>query len=120
MPFLSSVAIERHYLALPEFWCVTKPLVYEGAWEMLEVPAGFRTDGASIPAIFWPIVGHPLTGDHAAAAILHDCLYRQGRVSRADADGIFRRALRESGVPGWRRRLLWLAVRLFGRRRFKR
>jgi hypothetical protein len=37
-----------------------------------------------------------------------------GRYTRADADDIFRRALRDSGVPAWKRALLWAAVRLGG------
>jgi hypothetical protein len=35
-----------------------------------------------------------------------------GRISRIDADGIFRQAMRELGVPFLRRWIMWAAVRL--------
>jgi hypothetical protein len=36
----------------------------------------------------------------------------EGRISRIDADGIFRQAMRELGVPFLRRWIMWAAVRL--------
>jgi hypothetical protein len=54
----------------------------------------------------------------AKAAVVHDYLYASlglgGRYSRAQADGIFREALRALGVPLWKRTLLWAAVRVGG------
>ena len=55
------------------------------------VPAGFITDFASIPRLFWTVVGHP-AGKYAQAAVLHDYLYRTNSVSRAKADSLFRRS----------------------------
>ena len=48
--------------------------------------------------------------------MLHDWLLDKEKppVSRIDADGIFRRALRELGVPFLRRWIMWAAVRLGG------
>jgi hypothetical protein len=37
-----------------------------------EVPAKFRTDGASIPRALWSIIGSPFTGNYLAASIIHD------------------------------------------------
>jgi len=49
---------------------------------------------------------------------VHDYLYASsglsGRFSRARADGLFRQALADSGVPAWKRFVLWAAVRLGG------
>ncbi|MGY1828366.1 DUF1353 domain-containing protein [Blastococcus sp. SYSU DS0541] len=57
----------------------------------------------------------PRFGRCTAAAILHDWLVTagiaSGAVSPREADGIFRRVLRESGVPVLRRWLMWCAVR---------
>jgi hypothetical protein len=54
------------------------------------------------------------------AAVVHDYLYSSrgltGRYSRAEADGIFREALGDLGVPAWKRTLLWAAVRVGGGR----
>jgi Asp-tRNA(Asn)/Glu-tRNA(Gln) amidotransferase A subunit family amidase len=84
--------------------------------EDIAVPAGFVTDFASVPWGFWNL--EPPLGDAGKAAVVHDYLYAtrglQGRFSRAQADGIFREALRALGVPLCKRALLWAAVRLGG------
>jgi Protein of unknown function (DUF1353) len=57
----------------------------------------------------------PLYGRYTKAAILHDYLCRvvvaDNRIHRIDADGIFRQATRELGVPFRRRWIMWAAVR---------
>jgi hypothetical protein len=90
-------------------------LVYKGHTDTFIIPAGFKTDLASVPQVFqW------LVDDHAAilkAALLHDYLYslvRKGEFSQRDADGILRRVLHEEGVPLIRRNLIWGAVRAGG------
>jgi hypothetical protein len=84
--------------------------------EVIQVPAGFVTDFASVPWGFWNL--EPPLGDGARAAVVHDYLYAtrglEGRYSRAQADGIFREALKALGVPAWKRGLLWAAVRVGG------
>jgi hypothetical protein len=93
-----------------DHWRLIKPLIYEAARERFVVPAGFRTDFASVPRVLTWLV--PRTGKHNRAAVLHDWLTRQPDVSRKDADGIFLRVLRELGVPPVRRRLMYLGVRI--------
>ena len=82
----------------------------------LTVPAGFRSDGASVPRFFWRLVFPP--GDALAlrAAILHDWIYRTHPAGwdRAKADALFRDVLIADGVPKWRARLAWLGVRIGG------
>jgi len=57
----------------------------------------------------------PRFGAYTLAAILHDWLVtagiRSGAVTARQADGIFRRVMRESGVPVLRRWLMWAGVR---------
>lgn len=77
------------------------------------VPEGFVTDFASIPRLFWTVIGHP-AGRYAQAAVLHDCLYSTGAAKRAEADRIFREAMAVLGVPGWQRWLMWAGVRIGG------
>jgi hypothetical protein len=76
------------------------------------VPADEPTDFASVPRIFvWFI---PRYGRYTPAAILHDHLCRTqvpDSISRLEADGIFRQAMRELGVPFLRRWIMWAAVR---------
>jgi hypothetical protein len=58
----------------------------------------------------------PRYGRYTKAAILHDYLCSKAvpahTISRIEADGIFRQAMRELGVPFLRRWIMWAAVRL--------
>ena len=79
----------------------------------VHVPKGFRTNFASTPWWLWAIF--PPRGRWSRAAILHDYIYSQpGECSRFLADALFREAMESSGVPLWRRFLMYYAVRLFG------
>jgi hypothetical protein len=83
------------------------------------VPANFPTDFASIPRIFWRVIGPPVGyGSDAAygkAAVIHDFLYANpGSRSRKDCDDIFLEAMTDLGVSPLRRRLMYAAVRCCG------
>lgn len=80
---------------------------------IIRVTAGTITDLASTPRILWAIF--PPHGQYAKAAIIHDYLYDQAIGSKAFADELFFEAMGVLGVPRWRRELMYLAVRLFGR-----
>ena len=86
-----------------------------GGWEVVvHVMPGFRTDGASIPRLFWRVLGSPYEPDIFAAAIGHDAMYRGEIVPRRDADAAFLALMAANGVPRMRRLAIWLGVRLFG------
>ena len=96
-----------------ERWIVWEPFRYRAAHDTYTVPSGMCTDFASVPRPFvWYL---PRYGPYTLAAVLHDHLWRDlaanGALSYADADGIFRRAMRELGVPFLHRWLMWGAVR---------
>ena len=94
-------------------WRVLEPITYRGQRDVWTVPAGAGTDFASVPRVFVWLV--PSYGKYTAAAILHDHLWREvvpaGTLSRLDADGLFRQAMRQLGVPFAQRWLMWAAVR---------
>ncbi|MGY1641812.1 DUF1353 domain-containing protein [Geodermatophilus sp. SYSU D00703] len=111
MPFESTSLVVRRVDA--ETWELVDPLVYRGDRQRFVVPAGFRTDFASVPRVFaWLI---PRYGAYTLAAILHDWLADEGiwsgAVTPREADGLFRRVMREGGVPVLRRWMMWAAVR---------
>lgn len=81
------------------------------------VPAGFITDLASIPSIFWSMF--PPHDEYAKAAILHDYLYETGMVTREEADYIFYEAMGVLDVSKWKRQIIYRAVRLFGGSSYK-
>jgi hypothetical protein len=96
-----------------QIWEVVEPLVYRGRRDTYVVPAGFLTDFATVPRpVVWLI---PRFGRYTLAAVLHDWLVTKGLstgvVSARDADGLFRRVLRELDVPPVRRWLMWAGVR---------
>jgi hypothetical protein len=117
----------------PSKWKLERPFVYRGRTDHFEIPAGFVTDFASVPRILWSIL--PPYGEHTEAAVVHDWLYsvrplvatgrfvggslEHRRISRADADGIFRRIMRERGVGFVRRWVMYLGVRLGGWRSWR-
>ena len=111
MPFDSPDLTVRR--ASDQLWEVVQPLVYRARRDTFVVPAGFLTDFASVPRLaVWLF---PRFGRYTLAAVLHDWLVTDGLaggvVSPRDADGLFRRVLRESDVPPVRRWLMWTGVR---------
>lgn len=95
-------------------WALVSPLVYEGTSQYFIIKSGFETDFASIPKpVRWLLDS---AGGNSEAAVLHDAVWREShradsRVDPWHADGLFRRALRETGSPALTRGLMWFAVR---------
>lgn len=113
MPFEGPVVVREVDRGDGSRWQLVEPLAYQGRDELFTVPAGFETDFASVPRAFTWLI--PRYGRYTKAAILHDYLCRRaehGQFRWADADGIFRRVMRELGVALLRRWLMWAAVRL--------
>lgn len=76
------------------------------------VPSGFETDLASIPDWVPRFIADP-AGKSRLPAIVHDYLCRQAqsRKDRILADHVFLEAMKDCGVPKWRRWLMFSAVR---------
>lgn len=75
------------------------------------IPAGYIFDGASIPRIFWTIIGSPFEPDYWAAALAHDWLYLTHFVDRKTADEVIYQLLKQSGVGTIKAHIIWAAVR---------
>jgi hypothetical protein len=113
MPFTGPVVVQEIDRGDGSRWHLVEPLAYQGRDETFVVPAEFETDFASVPRAFTWLI--PRYGRYTKAAILHDWLSQRavaGEFAWVDADGIFRRTMRELGVPLLRRWLMWAAVRL--------
>jgi len=106
-------------------WIVCDPWTHRVDGAVIHVPAGFRTDLASIPRCLWWIPGYAPMELGSEGPIAHDWLYRHGGVARSPAgrprwfnrrqvDLIFRTLMVEAGVGRVRRTVAWLAVRGFG------
>lgn len=86
----------------------TVPVLPRGADRL-----GFVTDGATIPRVFWSIIGGP-EGAYFPAAVLHDFLYVAKPVDRYTADCVFLEAMKALGVNRAKRYAMFWAVRAAG------
>jgi hypothetical protein len=74
------------------------------------IPKGFEFDGASIPQIFWSIIGGAFHPDFLEPALRHDWAYITRCIGFLDANWLFLSDLQGIGVPWWKRNLMWSAV----------
>jgi hypothetical protein len=74
---------------------------------------GYQTDGASIPPVFWSIVGGPFEGDYRKAAVIHDWYCHQKNRPWQDVHRIFYYGSRAEGVGEIKSKILYAAV-MFG------
>lgn len=96
-------------------WQLTAPFEYHSKkYGVIKVPIFFISDGASIPKVFYTLIGGRWTGKYVEASIPHDWLYFSQIIKRSCADAIFLEGMKYLGVSFWRRRIMWLAVRLRG------
>ena len=76
------------------------------------IPYGYEWDGASIPRGLWSVLGygkfHPKV---MLASLLHDYYYDDPKVDQKWLDEAFADLLRDAGVPWWRIKLMYRAVR---------
>jgi hypothetical protein len=78
----------------------------------VKVPAGFITDGASIP--FFARRMFSPTAAYFGAAIVHDYLLVGEKPNWNHANDQFDREMRALHIPSWRRYIIMWAVRGFG------
>ena len=79
---------------------------------LVTIPAGFQTDGASVPRLFWNLI--PPFGKYGQAATVHDYLYRWQRTTRRQADDAFLEGMWVCNTSRLTLFVIWFAVRMFG------
>ena len=85
-------------------------------YNRITVPAGYQTDFASVPRLFWRIF--PPSGIYRRAALVHDwlCDEQPHTCNDKEAAKVFLEAMKDIGVPWLRRNSMYRAVRMFGPR----
>jgi hypothetical protein len=83
-------------------------------FQLVEVPAGFVTDLASIPRVFWQVLRPE--GRYAYAAVVHDYLYWTQSRSREESDQILNFAMEDSKVSSVERWAIYQAVNNLGQK----
>jgi Protein of unknown function (DUF1353) len=105
---------DRRIAVLTEPWLYCSPVNRS----LYVVPAGYVTDFASVPRA--AKLFYTQFGDWVEASVIHDWLYDVGQEGHKDeADRIFREALKEQGVGGFSRTVMFLAVRAGGGRAYR-
>lgn len=100
-------------------WRTTREIVYFvgrlGSGWAITIPAGFETDGASVPRLLWMFFP-PLGGDYDEAAVLHDYLYRTAFMclERVVADAILIEAMKVCQTGALARWCIFAGVRAGG------
>ncbi|WP_052362279.1 DUF1353 domain-containing protein [Geminisphaera colitermitum] len=100
-----------------------EPFVFESSTlGTITVEAGFDTDLASIPRVFWRVF--PPAGKYTAAAVIHDLLYwyqatekhntPEIHIMRKQADAVFLEAMDDLGVNWLTRHTIHRSVRIGG------
>lgn len=79
-------------------------------------PAGTVVDGASIPRLFWTVIGSPFSGRYRNASVVHDIECDEMREPWQDVHRMFYEACRAGGVEEAQAKVMYYAVYHFGPR----
>jgi len=90
-------------------------VVKEFTFKDVVVPAGFISDGASVPRIFWSLFP-PNRTDYLPCAIVHDCLCTNDDYKKADKH--FKECLKCLYVNKYVRYIMYYAVRIYHKLRY--
>lgn len=94
---------------------LVKPILFAdavGSWH--SIPAGFVSDGASVPRFLWRLLSPAVDGATLWASIVHDWSYAHAITTRDQCDVMYKKQLIEDGYPRWKAQLTYLGLRLFG------
>ena len=100
------------------YWRVERDWKVEVNEKLYTVPKHFHFNFASTPRFMW-FWFPPATGLYRKATALHDYMYSTGIVSREYADIIFYYFMLFSKVNSIKAKLMYYAVRLFGKVAYK-
>lgn len=100
-------------------WELIRPFQAVTSLGIIDVPAGFVTDLASVPRILWAAFS-PFD-DYLESAIPHDWGYSSlnDRFTRRQIDSMMLELMFNSGVSDHRRNAVYAAVRRFGGRNYQ-
>ena len=98
-------------------WIIAAPFTYVSPRLTLHIPAGRKTDFASIPRFFWRWMP-PTDWRIGKPAVVHDEIYRNALIpfTRKQADEELREAMQIVGANAFDRSVVYAAVRIGGAR----
>ena len=89
-------------------------LTFTAYGKTFTIPAGYESSGFSCPRFLWPLISPAIDPNSLVASIIHDWLYEDHVLTRAQADRYFRWKLINDGFPRWKAELSYIGVRVFG------
>lgn len=101
-----------HHIVLEDYTFIDK------AGDRHTVKAGTKTDVASIPRMFWTIIGSPCTGKYRNAAVLHDVAYATFGMNKSHADSMLYEAMLELGCDRLTADFIYEGVNIGGQSSF--
>ena len=112
--FLDELNVKETQRGKERVLILTEPFRYESDYlgRVVEIPAGFSSDGASVPKALWWMY-HPF-GRYLKAAVVHDWFCVTQKITYKEAAIVFREAMAVCGVNKWRRQKMYWAVKFFG------
>ncbi len=85
-----------------------KPFVVEWNDKIISVPAGYATDGSSVPGFVPGGLANCMTG--IEASVVHDYFYETHNESKEYADSLFNAMLKLDPKVGWLQRQMMVAA----------
>lgn len=82
------------------------------------VPAGFASDGASVPRLLWGLLSPCIDPVTLVPSVIHDFIYQMKIGARSVADMWYAEALVGAGYPEWKACLTFFGLKLLGWRRW--
>lgn len=115
-----TILLKKEY-SKPDRFEVAQDVQVEIFGTYFTIPAGYKTDFASVPQFLWGIF--PPHGLAAIPSLIHDYMYDNQLFAqelghenaRRLADTYFFIHMTQTGVPKWQRLLYYWAVRLFAK-----
>lgn len=99
------------------YMTLLKPFEYrDAAGVRWIVPRGAIIDGASIPQLFWSVIGGPFEGKYRKASVVHDFYCQVRTRPYRDVHQVFYEGMRTAGVSDEKSWLMFEAVNRFGPR----
>lgn len=93
-----------------------EPLPFEYNGVQYVIPAGFVSDGASVPRVLWRLLDPPITAATLIPSVKHDYIYRTKpkTMTRKEADQLYYSDLRANGYNWFKCQAVYNGLRLFG------
>lgn len=79
-------------------------------------PKDSIVNGASIPRVFWPLIGSPFVGLYVRASVLHDVYCQTKSKPHKSVHKMFRDAMLADGMSSLKAKAMFKAVWSFGPR----